>query len=73
MFGWILFMIIFRVFLNFTRPIDYPTTFFDIIFLFVIYLISPLRIQVTIGRRSVFQQARCLLIISSNPGAIPLC
>ena len=49
MFGWILFTIIFRVFLNFTRPIDYPTTFFDIIFLFVIYLISPLRIQATIA------------------------
>jgi diguanylate cyclase (GGDEF)-like protein len=48
MFGWILFTVFFRVFLNFTRPIDYPTTYFDIIFLFVIYLISPLRIQYTV-------------------------
>ena len=48
-FGWILFTILFLVLFNFTRPSNYLTTSFDIIVPFAIYLLSPLRIQYTIG------------------------
>jgi diguanylate cyclase (GGDEF)-like protein len=54
MFGWILLTVLFRVLLYFTRPVNYLTTPFDIIFLFAIYLLSPLRIQYTIPLAAVF-------------------
>ncbi len=47
--GWILFTVLFLVLFNFTRPADYLTPSFDIIVPFAIYLLSPLRIQYTVG------------------------
>ncbi len=46
---WMLLTILFRLLLNFTRPVDYLTAPFDIVFIFLIYLISPARIQYTIA------------------------
>ena len=43
--GWIFFIIIYLVLLNFTRPANYLTSSFDIIIPFAIYLLSPLKIS----------------------------
>lgn len=48
-FSWIFFTILFLLLINFTRPIDYVATSFDIVILFAFYLLSPLKIQHTIA------------------------
>lgn len=45
--GWIMFTIAFLISINFTRPSDYLMTSFDTLVPFVIYVLSPLRIQKT--------------------------
>jgi diguanylate cyclase (GGDEF)-like protein len=45
---WLLLTIFVRLLLNITRPVDYLTAPFDIVFIFLIYLISPAKIQYTI-------------------------
>ena len=44
-FGWIIFTILFLLLFNFTRPADYLTTVFDVIVVFAIYALSPLKFQ----------------------------
>ena len=41
--GWLAVLILFLLLFNFTRPANYLTTVFDIIVVFAIYLLSPLR------------------------------
>ena len=48
-FGWMFFTILFLALFNFTRPVNYLTTSFDIIIPFAIYMLSPLRIQYTVA------------------------
>ena len=43
--GWIFATILFLLFFNFTRPADYLTTVFDIIVVFAVYVLSPLKFQ----------------------------
>lgn len=52
--GWILFTIAFLISINFTRPSDYLMTSFDTLVPFVIYVLSPLRIQKTAALALVF-------------------
>jgi len=47
--SWILFTILFLLLFNFTHLSNYLTASFDFIVLFAIYLLSPLRIQYTVG------------------------
>ncbi len=47
-FGWLSVMILFLLLFNFTRPANYLTTVFDIIALFAIYALSPLKIQLNV-------------------------
>ena len=44
-FAWIVLMILFFVLFNFTRPASYPTTAYEIIIPFSIYVLSPLKIK----------------------------
>ena len=46
-FSWLFFTIIFLLLFNFTRPVDYLTSSFDVIVPFAIYTLSPLRIHQT--------------------------
>ena len=43
--SWLATAIVFLVMTNFTRPANYLTTTFDIIFIFAIYVLSPLKFQ----------------------------
>jgi diguanylate cyclase (GGDEF)-like protein len=43
MMGWISFVILFLLLFNFTRPVDFLTTSYDVILPFAIYIISPLK------------------------------
>ncbi|MCK7527102.1 MAG: hypothetical protein MZV64_60580 [Ignavibacteriales bacterium] len=62
---WMLLTILFRLLLNFTRPVDYlDQASFDIVFIFLIYLISPARIQYTIV--GVFFLRYCSTFLSSG-------
>lgn len=45
---WLFLTVLVRLLVNITRPVDYLTAPFDIVFIFLIYLISPARIQYTI-------------------------
>jgi len=47
LFGWMFFTVTFLVLFNFTRPVNYLTTSFDVIVPFAIYMLSPLRIHQT--------------------------
>ena len=46
--GWLSFIILFMLLFNFTRPTNYLTTVFDIIVVFAIYLLSPLKFQTNV-------------------------
>jgi diguanylate cyclase (GGDEF)-like protein len=48
-FGWLFLTIVFLLLFNFTRPLNYLTTSFDVIVPFAIYVLSPLRIHQTIS------------------------
>jgi diguanylate cyclase (GGDEF)-like protein len=48
-FGWLFLTIVFLVLFNFTRPLNYLTSSFDVIVPFAIYVLSPLRIHQTIS------------------------
>lgn len=61
MIAWMVLTIFFRLLLNITRPIDYLTAPFDIVFIFLIYLISPAKIQHTVGL-GVFFSAGILFV-----------
>lgn len=52
--GWILFTIAFLISINFTRPVDYLMTSFDALVPFVVYVLSPLRIQKTAALALIF-------------------
>jgi diguanylate cyclase (GGDEF)-like protein len=43
--GWVSFTIVFLLFFNFTRPANYVATAFDIIVVFAIYVLSPLKFK----------------------------
>jgi len=43
--GWLSVTLLFLLFTNFTRPANYVTTTFDIIIVFAIYVLSPLKFQ----------------------------
>jgi diguanylate cyclase (GGDEF)-like protein len=47
-FGWLFLTIVFLLLFNFTRPLNYLTTSFDVIVPFAIYMLSPLRIHQTV-------------------------
>ena len=49
LFSWILMVVVFMILFNFTRPIDYLSTPFDIIVPFAIYILSPLKIKQTVA------------------------
>lgn len=44
-FGWLLITILFMLTFNFIRPVSYQSTVFDIIVVFAIYALSPLKLQ----------------------------
>jgi hypothetical protein len=44
MMSWLCFVILFLLLFNFTRPANFLTTAYDVILLFAIYIISPLKI-----------------------------
>jgi diguanylate cyclase (GGDEF)-like protein len=44
-FGWLLMTILLMLVFNFIRPVGYPVTVFDIIIIFSIYALSPLKLQ----------------------------
>lgn len=46
-FGWLFFTVISLLLFNFTRPVNYLTSSFDVIFPFAVYVLSPLRIHQT--------------------------
>jgi diguanylate cyclase (GGDEF)-like protein len=48
-FGWLFLTIVFLLLFNFTRPLNYLTTSFDVIVPFAIYMLSPLRIHQTVA------------------------
>jgi len=48
-FIWIFVLILFMLLFNFTRPVNYISTSFDIIVPFAIYILSPLKIKQTVG------------------------
>lgn len=52
--GWIMVTIAFLISINFTRPSDYLMTSFDSLVPFVIYVLSPLRIQKTAALALIF-------------------
>jgi diguanylate cyclase (GGDEF)-like protein len=58
---WIFATILFLLFFNFTRPADYLTTVFDIIVVFAIYVLSPLKLQTNMSLAVVF--SACTLYI----------
>lgn len=47
-FGWMMFTILFLLFFNFTRPLNYISSSIDVIVPFAIYLLSPLKLKHTI-------------------------
>jgi len=53
-FGWMMFTVIFILLLNFTRPVNYLSTSFDIIVPFAIYLLSPLKLKHTFALAAGF-------------------
>lgn len=59
--AWMILTIFFRLLVNITRPVDYLTVPFDIIFIFLIYLISPAKIQHTVAL-GVFFSAGILFV-----------
>jgi len=52
--GWIFATILFLLFFNFTRPANYLTTVFDIIVVFAIYVLSPLKFQTNLVLAGAF-------------------
>ncbi len=42
--GWLIFSVLFLLLFNFTRPVDFLTTSYDVILPFAVYIISPLNI-----------------------------
>ena len=60
-FAWLLFNVIYFSLFNFTRPSDYLTTTFDLLFIFGLYLLSPLQLKQTIAL-SIGQSAGSLFI-----------
>jgi len=72
MFGWILLTVLFRVLLYYTRPANYLTAPFDIIFLFAIYLLSPLRVQYTISLAALFSVGTLYIDYFLRSGVDPI-
>lgn len=69
--AWILLTILFRLLLNITRPVDYLTAPFDVVFIFLIYLVSPARIKTTLALGMSFSAGILLINRFFIPGFDP--
>jgi len=70
--GWIIAIIIFLLLFNLTRPENYLTTAFDIITVFAIYVISPLRFKHNVTLAIVFTVGTLFINYSVKTGVDPV-
>jgi len=70
--SWILVTILFLLFFNFTRPPGYLTTVFDIIVVFAIYVLSPLKFQTNLVLALVFSLATFYIDHFMKTGVDPI-
>lgn len=70
--AWLLLTVLVRLLLNIARPVDYLTAPFDIVFIFLIYLISPARIQYTIALGAFFSAGILFVNHFFIPGIDPV-
>jgi diguanylate cyclase (GGDEF)-like protein len=71
-FVWIVLMILFFVLFNFTRPINYLTTAYEIIIPFSIYVLSPLKIKYNVALAVSFTAAMMLVNYFFKAGVDPM-
>jgi diguanylate cyclase (GGDEF)-like protein len=70
--GWILFTIVFLLLINFTRPVNYMMSAIDTLVPFVIYVLSPLRIQKTAALALAFSTGTIIIGVAFKSGIDPL-
>lgn len=70
--GWILFTIVFLLLINFTRPVNYMMSAIDTLVPFVIYVLSPLRIQKTAALALAFSIGTIIIGVAFKTGIDPL-
>ena len=71
-FAWIVLMILFFVLFNFTRPASYPTTAYEIIIPFSIYVLSPLKIKYNAALALSFTAAMMFVDYFLKAGVDPM-
>lgn len=71
-FAWIVLMILFFVLFNFTRPARYPTTAYEIIIPFSIYVLSPLKIKYNVALALSFTAAMMFVDYFLKTGVDPM-
>jgi len=71
-FAWIVLMILFFVFFNFTRPTNYLTIAYEIIIPFSIYVFSPLKIKYNVALALSFSAAMMLINYFFRAGIDPM-
>lgn len=69
--GWTLFTLIFLLLFNFTRPADTLTTIFDIIAVFALYVLSPLKLRQNLILGGVFSVVTLLIDFFVKVGVGP--
>lgn len=69
--GWTLFTLIFLLLFNFTRPADTLTTIFDIIAVFALYVLSPLKLRQNLILGGVFSAVTLLIDFFVKVGVGP--
>lgn len=70
--GWILVTIVFLLLINFTRPVNYMMSAIDTLVPFVIYVLSPLRIQKTAALALAFSIGTIIIGVAFKTGIDPL-
>lgn len=70
--GWILFTIVSLLLANFTRPVNYMMSAIDTLVPFVIYVLSPLRIQKTAALALAFSTGTIIIGAAFKTGIDPL-
>lgn len=71
-FAWIVLMVSFFVLFNFTRPASYPTTAYEIIIPFSIYVLSPLKIKYNVALALSFTAAMMFVDYFLKTGVDPM-
>lgn len=71
-FTWLLFTAVYLILFNFTRPSDYLTTVFDILYPFGVYMLSPLRLKYTFALSASFSLGTLFVDYFYKTGIHPL-